>query len=171
MPISQFSTRHSDLRRQLEKEGERKKEGEQAYFANGNKGGKAREANGGRCGKANGRGKCVGVDHERCFKCNHRGHMKGDCTPNTNWLEQCDTCSGVEHNSKECPTPTTPTEKACVAVEEEANFVTTTFGQEYDRVESMFKTDPGWEKLTEEENEENIQGFCLSALRAGRWCC
>lgn len=78
--VSQLSTRYSSLRRQWEKEGERKKGGEQAYFAsNGNGGGKARKANGGRGGKANGRGKGNGVDHERFFKCNHRGHMKGDC--------------------------------------------------------------------------------------------
>lgn len=36
------------------------------------------------------------------------------------FLEQCDTCSGFGHNSKQCPTPTTPTEQACLAVVEEA---------------------------------------------------
>lgn len=159
--ISQLSTRYSDLRRQWEQEAERKKGGEQAYVANnGNGGGTGRKSKGGH-GKGN------RVSHQRCFHCGYRGHMKQDCTTKQeDWLERCDTCSGWGHNAKQCPTPTpsNPTEKSCIAVVEEANFATVTFEEEYDRAESMLKTDPGWEKLTEEEKEEKIQGLLTEAF-------
>ncbi|CAB1102153.1 unnamed protein product [Ectocarpus sp. CCAP 1310/34] len=119
------------------------------------------QAGGGRGSKSNGRGnkKKAGtddrVDHRRCFRCNHRGHRKPDCTTKEeDFLEQCVTCSGFGHNSEKCATPT---EEACMAVVEHAKFAVVSFEEQYDRAEELCKMDPSWEKLTEDEEEAKVQ--------------
>lgn len=116
--VAQLSTRFNALSEQWRKEGKKGSGGEQAYVVDT---GTVRKSKGGRSGKANGHSKDNRVDHRRCYRCNHRGHMRPDCTTKEeDFLEQCDTCSGFGHNSKQCPTPTAATETSCVAVVEHA---------------------------------------------------
>jgi len=158
--VQQLSTRFNLLTEEWRKEGGKRSGGEQAYFTSDGAG-KGRQAGGGRGSKSNGRGskKKAGtddrVDHRRCFRCNHRGHMKPECTTKEeDFLEQCDTCSGFGHNSEKCATPT---EKACMAVVEHANLAVVSFEEQYDRAENMCKKDPTWDKLTEDEKDDMVQ--------------
>lgn len=162
--VAQLSTRFNALSEQWRKEGKKGSGGEQAYVVDtGNGNGTVRKSKGGRGSKDNGRSKDNRVDHRRCFRCNHRGHMKPDCnTKEEDFLEQCDTCSGFGHNSKQCPTPTATTETSCVAVVEhaltgvvaspgaaETKKDSTESWDEFDETYKMLATtEPGWDNMT-----------------------
>eukprot|EP00752_Nemacystus_decipiens_P017377 g15572.t1 len=180
--VAQLSTRFNALSEQWKKEGKRGSGGEQAYIADtGNGNGTVRKSKGGRGSKDNGRSKDNRVDHRRCYRCNHRGHVKPDCnTKEEDFLEQCDTCSGFGHNSKQCPTPTAATETSCVAVVEHAlTGVVVSPGEaetkkectsaeswdEFDDTYKMLsKTEPGWNNMTIGQRSVKVMDLLDSAF-------